>query len=178
MNTSPSRRGGILMGLLITAATLVCVAMIVGFQVARSVHVNTVETGGGKDVSIQTPAGSFSIHAHDNAGTWFVDVPPYPGARQMKSNGGGAEFEWTSDDGREQKSFAVAGGEMITSDSAGKVFDYYHEKLPAWIVSHKRDGQIELKEPREGDSRRFIVIHEKFDGTHIGVASIGAPAAN
>jgi hypothetical protein len=165
------------MGLLLTAATLVCVAMIIGFSVARNVHVDSIRTGDGKDVSISTPAGNFSIRAHDHASVSMIDITPYPGAHQLKS-GGGAEFEWISGDGREAKNLTVAGAEMITSDSAGKVFDFYHERLPAWIVSHERDGKISLKEPKNGDGGRFIAIHEKSDGTHIGVASVGTAAAN
>jgi hypothetical protein len=164
------------MGLLLTAATLVVVAGIIAFSVARNVRVDTVHTDDGKQVSINTPAGSFSIRAHEKDGAWLVDIPKYPGAREKKS-GGGAEFEWTSNDG-DQKNFSVAGAEVVTSDSAEKVLDYYHDQLPAWIVSHNRDGKISLKEPGERDGGRFIVINEKFDGTHIGVASIGAPAAN
>src|ERR1019366_5039790 len=144
MKTSPSRRGGILMGLLLTAATLVCVAMIIGFPVTRNARVDTIRTGCGKDVSISTPAGNFSIRAHDHSGFSMAGITPYPGAHEVKSSGG-AEVEWTSQDGREQKNLPVAGAEMTTSDSASKVFDFYHERLPAWIVSHDRDGKISLK---------------------------------
>lgn len=177
MKISASTRGGILMGLLLAAATLVCVAMIIGFSVARNVRVDTIRTGDGKDVSISTPAGNFSIRAHDHDGVSMAGITPYPGAHGVKSSGG-AEFEWTSQDGREQKNLTVAGAEMITSDAASKVFDFYHERLPAWIVSHERDGKISLKEPKGDDGGRFVVIHEKSDGTHIGVASIGTAAAN
>jgi hypothetical protein len=178
MNTSRSERGGILAGLLITGAVLVCVAMLVGLNIARSVRVEKTPTADGEHVSISTPAGEFSIRAHKHGGMELVDIPHYPGARESK-HGGGAEFEWTSGDGREAKDFSVAGAEMITNDSASKVLDYYHERLPAWIVSHDHSGQVTLKEPNStDDSGRFIAIREKFDGTHIGVASVGAPAAN
>jgi hypothetical protein len=180
MNTFQQRRGGVLMGLLITVAVLACVGIAVGVGIARHVLVNVNSTGtaDGKDVAINVPGGSFTIRSHKNAGLDMVDIPRYPGARESKS-GGGAEFNWTSDDGRDDKSFAVAGAEMITHDPADKVLDYYHERLPMWIVSRKRNGQISLEEPgAHDDSGRFIVIHEKFDGTHIGVASIGTPAAN
>jgi hypothetical protein len=179
MRNSDSRRGGILMGLLLTAVTLVAIAVIVGFAVARNIRVDSVTTRDGDDVSIRTPAGNFSIRSHDHAGMSMVDVPHYPGAHEIKS-GGSADFEWTSDDGRDQKNFSVAGGEMITQDPASKVLDYYRDQLPAWIVTHGRDGQTSLKEPSrgEGTGRRFIVIHEKADGTHIGVASVGTAAAN
>jgi hypothetical protein len=183
MKTLPSpaarrnRRGGILMGLLVTAAALVCVAIVIGLAVARNVRVETFHGKDGNNVSINTPGGNFTIRAHDHDGKAFVDLPIYPGAKQVKSSGG-AEFEWTSGDGLEQKGFNVAGGEVITPDPASKVFDYYHTKLPSWIVSHERDGQIKLAESLEGDGKRFVIIHEKFDGTHIGVASIGTPAAN
>jgi hypothetical protein len=178
MKTSRSEHGGVISALLITVAVLACVAVVVGLTIARNIHIDTTRSEDGKNLSVNTPAGSFTMHAQNHTGMEMVDVPRYPGARES-GKGGGAEFQWTSNDGHDDKDFAVAGAEMITDDSASKVLDYYHERLPAWIVTHGRDGQISLKEPKEGgDSQRFIVIREKFDGTHIGVASIGAPAAN
>src|ERR1700686_623615 len=111
--TVNSRRGGILAGLLITMACLVCVAVIVGLSIARNVRVETRQGRNGEDVSIDTRAGHLRTHAHDQSGMGLVDVPSYPGARHKKSSGGGAVFEWTSNDGRNDKGFSVAGDEMI-----------------------------------------------------------------
>ena len=178
MKDSRSEHGGVILALLITVAVLACAAVVVGLTIARNIHIDSTPNEDGKNLSFNTPAGSFTLHTQKNTGMEMVDVPRYPGARELKK-GGGAEFEWTSNDGHDDKDFTIAGAEMITDDPPSKVLDYYHDRLPAWIVTHGRNGQISLKEPKEGDdSQRFIVIREKFDGTHIGVASIGTPAAN
>jgi hypothetical protein len=41
----------------------------------------------------------------------------------------------------------------------------------------ERDGAVRM-ELRDGGYKRIIGIHERHDGTHIGVASVGEPAAN
>ena len=176
MRTSDSRRGGIVWGLLITAAGLLCLAIVVGLAIARNVRVRTDTTRGGDNVSIETPAGNFSIQAH-NAGKDLVDIPSYPGARRKDHSGGGAVFKWTSNDDREDKGLTVAGEEMITSDSVDEVVKFYRTQLPAWVLSHDRDGAIHLKLDK-GGQKRFVAITAKSDGTHIGVASIGEPASN
>lgn len=177
MRTFHSRRGGILAGLVITFAALVCVALLIGFSVARNVRVNTIHGKDGDNVSIETPAGHFSIHAHDESGRALVDFPKYPGAWQKSHGGGGADFEWTSSNGRDDKAFAVAGSEMITSDPVDRVVDFYKAQLPNWIIADDKDGGFRM-ELSEGGYKRIVVIHSRHDGTHIGVATIGTPAAN
>jgi hypothetical protein len=176
MSISNSRRGGVLAGLLITAVGLVCIAVVVGLAIARNVRVRTWSARNGDDVSIETPAGKFSIHAHNQSGMAMVDVPVYPGSRRRHS-GGSAAFEWTSNDGREDKGLTVAGDEMITDDPVDRVVEYYESKLPSWVIANDRDGKFHM-ELAEGGYKRIIVIDGKHDGTHIGVATIGAPAAN
>ena len=120
MSNFGSRKGGILGGLLLTLVVLACVVVVIGLNVARSIRVNTVHTENGDNVSIDTPAGHFSVRAHDKSGIAVVDVPRYPGARQKPRNGGGAVFEWTSNDGQVEKGLTVAGEEMITDDPGAK----------------------------------------------------------
>jgi len=176
MSISNSRRGGILAGLLITALALVCVAVVVGIAIARNVRVESYSGRTGDNVSIETPAGKLSIRAHDQPGGALVDVPVYPGARQTHS-GGSAVFEWTSRSGGDDKGLSVAGNEMITSDPVDRVVEFYQSKLPSWVISNDRDGKVHL-ELAEGGYKRIVMINREHDGTHIGVATIGAPAAN
>ena len=176
MRTSASRRGGIVWGLLITAAGLLCLAVVVGLAIARNIRVRTDTTRGGDHVLIETPAGNFNLQAH-TAGKDLVDIPSYPGARHKDHSGGGAVFKWTSNDGREDKGLTVAGEEMITSDSVDDVVKFYRTQLPAWVLSHDRDGATHLK-LEKGGQKRFVAISAQSDGTHIGVASIGEPASN
>ncbi len=177
MSTFGSRRGGVLAALLITAAGMVCLAMVVGIAIARNVRVRTDSGRRGDNVSIETPAGKFTIHAHDESGMAMVDVPKYPGAWQAPHSGGSAVFEWTSNSGRDDKGLTVAGDEMITSDPVDRVVEFYQSKLPSWVIANDRDGKFHM-ELADGGYKRIIVIDGKHDGTHIGVATIGAPAAN
>jgi hypothetical protein len=171
-----ARRGGVLAGLLISGAVILCIVVASGMFVARSVKVHSAENGDGQDVSIDTPVGHLSVRAHDKAG-WASDVPIYPGARQAKDNGGNATVEWTTDTGKGDKGFSVEAAEMITPDSAAKVLDFYRTQLPAWVIAHEDDGAVRLQ-LTDGGYKRIVSIHRKHDGTHIGVASVGKPASN
>lgn len=171
------RRGGILSSLLFTCLALMLLAAFAGMYVLRNVRVDTTHAvGGGDDVSIRTPGGSFRIRAHEKLDPASLGVPLYPGAIRTKDSGG-ASFEWSSEDGGDDKAFAVAGASMITQDSPDKVLSFYKSQLPNWIVVNERGGATRL-ELREGGFRRIVAIHEKRDGTHIGVATVGAPGSN
>ena len=88
-----------------------------------------------------------------------------------------ATFEWTSPDGKQDKGMAVGGASLITEDPQSKVLAWYREQLPNWIVITDRDGSTRF-ELNKGGFKRMVIIHEKSDGTHIGVASVGDPASN
>src|SRR5947209_4046215 len=89
MRCCGSRRGGILVGLLVAGTVLTCVLIAVAFSVARNVQVRTAERIDGNDVSIDTPVGHLSVRAHENGGWAAADVPVYPGARSTKDHDGG-----------------------------------------------------------------------------------------
>lgn len=176
MKGSERRRGSVLRALLIVAAVVVTLMLAAGVFVARNVHVLTTHAEKGDDVSIETPAGKIKIRTSDRSGAALPDVPIYPGAVRTK-DGGGASFEWTSDDGQSDKRFAVQGADLITPDDVNKVLAYYRTQLADWIVSTDRDGSTKF-ERKQGGYRRFVNVRHKSDGTHIGVASAGEPAAN
>ncbi|HWF09830.1 MAG TPA: hypothetical protein VG297_15290 [Bryobacteraceae bacterium] len=171
-------RGGILTGLLITGAVGLCLLIACGLFIARNIRVTSRSNGyGGDNVWIDTPAGNFSIRAHEKDGKLPAGIPMYPGARLTHGSGGGAVFRWNSKDGNDDRGFAVAGAEMITGDPPSKVLDYYREQLPEWIVVTEHDGATQF-ELQEGGYKRIVGIHAQYDGTHIGVASVGEPASN
>jgi hypothetical protein len=172
-----SQRGGILFGLLMSGVVIVCLALACGLFIARNIRVQTTARDGGKYVSIDTPGGQLSIHAHEKAGSAATGVPLYPGARSEDHSGGDAVVEWNSNNGGKDAGFSLTASEMVTSDSLAKVVDYYRNQLPNWVVVKERDGAVRM-ELREGGYKRIIGIHERYDGTHIGVASIGEPASN
>jgi hypothetical protein len=176
MRTSDLRRGGIVGGLLLTVLAIAVLAILAVSYIARNVRINTISRNGRDDVSIETPGGKISVRAHENLDPAAFGVPVYPGARRAK-NGGGAVFEWTSSDGKTDKGLSVAGADLITDDPASKVVGYYRNQLPNLLVVTERDGATRL-EYNDGGLKRIIVVHEKDDGTHIGVASVGEPASN
>lgn len=171
-----SRRGGIITGMLAAVAVLVCAALALALYIVHNVRIEGAKGLHGENVSIETPAGTFSVRAHEKISPDLAGIPAYPGARHTKKSGG-AVLEWTSRDGGEQKGMTVAGSEMITPDPASKVVDYYREQLPDWVVVQQRDGTTRIELSEHG-YKRIIAIKERWDGTHIGVASIGEPVAN
>jgi hypothetical protein len=172
-----SRHGGVLFGLLMSALVIVCLLIAGGLFIARNVRVETAARNGGDYVSIDTPAGNLSIHAHEKPGSAAADVPFYPGARSARDSGGDAVIEWNSNNGKDNSGFSLTASEMVTSDSLDKVVDYYRAQLPNWAIVNERGGAVRL-ELREGGYKRIVAIRERHDGTHIGVASVGEPASN
>jgi hypothetical protein len=181
MRSDSARRGGILLGLLMTAVVIVCLAIASGIFIARNVRVDTRARNDGDYVSIETPAGHLTVHAHDKLGSAATDVPLYPGARIAKDSGGDAVVEWSSSIGADRdgnsRGFSLSASETVTSDPLDKVLDYYRAQLPNWMIVNERHGAVRL-ELREGGYKRIIAIHDQRDGTHIGVASVGEPASN
>ena len=170
-----SSRDGRIGGCFISLIVLGCIAFGVVFFL-RNLRVVKTHRTSGDDVAIDTPAGRFEIRAHKDLDPAALGVPVYPGAERTK-DGGGATFEWQSRDGKEDKGLSVSGGEVLTQDSASKVLEYYRTQLPNWVITQNHDGstQFELK---DGGYKRIVVVREKFDGTHIGIANVGEPASN
>lgn len=171
-----SRRGGIIFRFLLFLALLFVLATFAGVKLIHSVHLRTMTRNSGDDVSLETPAGSFRVRAHEKMDPAAFGIPVYPGARRTDSSGG-AEFEWISADGRDDKDVSVAGAEFITPDAASKVIDFYRGQLSNVIVIKERGRSVRLEYTDQG-AKRIIGIHEKNDGTHIGVAAIGGAASN
>ena len=174
---SDSRRGGILGGLLVVLAVVVCVAVVGGVMIARNVRIQTGSSRGSDDVLIQTPVGEFSIQGKSDTPRALIDIPAYPGARRKPHSSGGAVFQWTPSDGDRGGGLTVSGEEFITQDPVDEVIRFYKSQLKTWTVTNDRDGAAHM-ELDKGGYKRLVVISVKSDGTHIGVASIGEPASN
>ena len=174
--TKDPRRGGILGGLLFTVFAIFVLLVAGGLFIARNVRIQTTHGHGGDNVSIESPGGHLSIRAHEDLDPAVIGLPVYPGARRKKDSRM-ATFEWTSPDGKQDKGMAVGGASLITDDPQSKVLAWYREQLPNWIVITDRDGSTRF-ELNKGGFKRMVIIHEKSDGTHIGVASVGDPASN
>ncbi len=164
-----------------SALIVVCILTFAGIYVARNIRVVAHDRANDGDVSIDVPGGHLDVHAHSMSGRVVPGIPLYPGARERKDSGGDAVVEWTSNrSGKEgsagDRGFAVSASDMITDDPVDKVADFYRRQLPNWLVTHEgREVHMEL---HDGGYKRIIAIEAKHDGTHIGVASFGEPAAN
>jgi hypothetical protein len=176
MSKPSTRRGGVLSGLLFMFLAIIVLAIATGLYIARNVRVQTTHRHGGDDVSIETPGGRINIRAHEDLDPAAVGIPIYPGATRRKDSGV-ASLEWASADGTVEKGVSFAGAGLYTPDPEFKVLEYYRTQLPGWLVVTDRDGSTRF-EFRKGGYKRMIAIHEKNDGTHIGIASIGDPASN
>jgi len=173
MSASNSRRGGILFALSVVTLGIAGLIGVTAFLLFRNVHVYT--RGFEPDrISIDTPAGSLDIARHSGFDASQAGVPVYPGAHPRNS-GGSAVVEWTSRNGKEDKGFSVS--EFVSPDPFDKVVEYYRGKLPDWSFEREHDGSVKF-ELDERDGKHFIGIERKDDGTHIGLASVGDPAAN
>lgn len=176
MKTSPSRRGGIISGLLFAGLMVFLAMLVAGIVVTRSVRVKTTDGRNGADVAIETPAGRLNIRARDHMSPALTGVPVYPGA--YRTNGsGGANIEWSSADGNTDKNLYVVGGEFRTKDPASDVVEFYRKQLPSLMIVSERDRTTRL-EYKQGGIKRIISINEKNGETRIGVASIGGRESN
>jgi len=176
MQNSHSCRGGVIFRFLLFCVLLIFLASLAGVRVMRNIHFRKVSHNGGDDVALDTPAGSFRIRAHEKMDPAAVGVPIYPGARRTDSSGG-AEFEWISADGRDEKGMSVSGASFITTDPASKVIEFYRGQLSNLVVIREHGRRTRLEYTKHG-LKRIIAIHEENDGTHIGVAAVGPPASN
>lgn len=179
MDLRNSRRGGILLGLLLTAVVAFCLVVAFGIYIATQVKVSSHDRPGGGDVSIDLPGGAhFAVHGHEKSGSAMAGLPVYPGSRPDPDNSsGGAVIEWSSDRTGKDGGIAVDASGMITDDPVDKVADFYRRQLPNWTFVTRRNGEVNM-ELQEGGYKRIIGIDEKHGHTHIGVATIGKPASN
>jgi hypothetical protein len=165
---------------LYSAFAVLAVIVLVGagaVYVARSIRVTATKGSRGDNVSIEVPGGRLDIRGHEKLDPAALGVPIYPDA-QRSGEKGGATFEWSSEDGKEDKSTAIAAADYVTSDSADKVLAWYRDHLPNWVVTTDRSGNNAFFHLTKDGYKRMIAIREKSDGTHIGVAAIGEPASN
>jgi len=169
------RHGGALAAVLIAMAVVVAVGLIAaigaGLYIARNVTVR--EARGGKIV--ETPFGSVRVREGGRFDPAHFGVPVYPGAERSEDNRKLASFEF--DFGDTHQEFSVIAAEYTTLDSADRVMAWYRDKLPHWLFAERGHGRVRF-ELTEGGHKRIVAIREHGGRTHIGLASVGAPASN
>jgi|SRR5277367_4898528 len=162
---------------LITIAVVVvggiAILALSGLYLARHIRVQESGTGDKKTVNIDTPMGAITVHENKGLNPERVGIPIYPGATREDDHGG-ADFQ--IDAGNLHKDVTVTGATYYTDDAVDKVRDFYEQKFPDRRGLWKGgDFQIEV---RDGLQKRFISIKREGDHTRIGLAAVGAPAAN
>ena len=176
MQSVHSCRGGVIFRFLLFCLLLIFLASLAGVRVMRNFHIRKVSHNGGDDVAFETPAGSFRVRAHEAMNPAAIGVPVYPGARRTDKSGG-AEFEWVSADGRDEKGMSFVGAKFITTDPPSKVIEFYRGQLSNLAIIKEHGKKVRLEYTEHG-IKRIIGIQEENDGTHIGVAAVGPPASN
>lgn len=179
MNRNSPERGGVLAGIvlsfLILGALAVAGIFMAGMYLADNIHVQKTRGANGETVQVETPIGSMRVQEHKKLDPKLIGVPVYPGATREDSEGGAASFDFNFDS--THKGFTVLAAEYSTDASIDKVKDFYHRELPHWIISKARHGSVQMEYTEEG-YKRIVALSEKYGRTHIGLASIGEPAAN
>ena len=174
---SINRRGGALAGILIGILVLVVVAAaglgLAGLYIARNVKVTEKDVHG-EQTTVETPFGTLRVRERTRLDPKQLGIPVYPGAIRQDDNKL-ASFEF--DAGDTHKAISIAGAEFSTPDSVDKVREFYRNELPRWMFTEKRHGGVQF-EFTEGGYRKIIALRERHGETHIGLASIGEPAAN
>jgi hypothetical protein len=176
MRCSP-RHGGVVAGVLIGLLVLVVVVgaglMLTGMYVAKNVKVIHKDLHG-EQTTVETPFGTLRVRERARLDPRQMGMPVYPGATRVDDNKL-ASFEF--DAGDTHKAISIAGAEFTTTDSFEEVRDFYRQELPHWMVAAKPNGGVQF-EFTQGGYRKIIAIHHRDGETHIGLASIGEPAAN
>ncbi len=172
---SRNSRGGALAAVLIglAAVAVLAVAGLIVFGAWFSSHTRVVQSHG--KVDVETPFGSVRVKRQAGADARLFGVPVYPGATRSDDHRKVASVEL--DLGREHNELTIVAAEYTTLDSADKVAEFYKANLTNWIVKKSRHGGWELR-IHEGGNERVVVIRERGGLTHIGLASVGEPAAN
>jgi len=179
MRRNNSQSGGVLAGvlaaILILAALAVVGVFMAGIYVAENIHVKKSRGTDGETVNVETPIGSMRVREHRRLDPRLIGVPLYPGAAREDHDSHGASVDFSFDE--DHKQFTILGAEYTTDDPIDKVEDFYRRELPHWMISQSRHGKLQMEYTHDG-YKRFVVISEKEGRTHIGLASLGEPAAN
>jgi hypothetical protein len=178
MNRNNSQRGGVLAGVLAAFLILAALALVgvflAGIYFADNIHVEKIRGEKGDTVRVDTPVGSLRVQERKKLDPKLIGVPVYPGAiREDENHAASIDFSFDST----HKEFTVLAADYSTRDSVDQVKEFYHRALPHWMISQKRDSNVRMEYTEDG-YKRIIAITERDGRTHIGLASLGEPAAN
>lgn len=170
------QRGGAIVKVLIGLTLVVglLAAAGIGLAVYMARHIAVKERG--NNVRVETPFGSLRVARNAHVDARQFGIPLYPGAARVEDHRKLASVEFDlGDDGR--NAFTVMAAEYTTTDSADRVAAFYREKFPSCVFKQKAGREWEIYLNEQG-FKRIVSIRETQGRTHIGLASIGEPAAN
>jgi hypothetical protein len=170
----PKRNDAVLWIIAIVAGgfvVLVLGGLLVASMFIRRVHVND----SGKQVEIETPAGSLRVNGEQVHST---GLPVYPGAEPVKSEGAALELSAATG-----AALGIATEKYSTSDDLDQVSAWYQQKLgPGYKrEEHGSAGHREHVSSdadvafvyEKGDTNRIVALRKKSEGVEIELLSIG-----
>src|ERR1700690_3340109 len=150
---------------------LVLGGLLVASMFIRRVHVND----SGKQVEIETPAGSLRVNGEQIHST---GLPVYPGAEPVKSEGAAVELSAATG-----AALGIATEKYKTSDDLDQVSEWYQQKLGQGYKreEHGSGGHREhvssdadvAFEYEKGDTDRIVALTKKSDGVEIELVQVG-----
>jgi zinc ribbon protein len=135
---------------------------IIGYRIAKSSHVSQK----GDNVKVDTPFGSFSANDPEET-VKELNVELYPGA-QVQKNG--------------TATITIAGIHTVTanfesSDSVGKVCDFYKEKFPSAQVSSSDQSRCSIVSNEQGNSTT-VSVQSSGDGSRFQIVAVTKKSSN
>lgn len=178
MAPAPPRTGShiLLIVLMLLALVIVVTLSTVWFGLrflSQGIHVSTdAGPNGRREVSIQTPVGTFQ--AGKNVNVESIGLPVYPGSTRVEDNNSVSLNMSLFDDKKVQVSVV----KFETQDPFDKVRDYYKLKLGSQITKETDrdpDGKTVFEIKRD-DISRVVVLQPHGMGTMIVLVRAGAGA--
>jgi hypothetical protein len=166
---APSRVLPIILLSLALIVVLSALAVWIGLRVlSHAVRVRVDEgKGGNKEVSIQTPVGSFE--AAKGVDEARLGLPIYPGAKQMKDAAATVNFSF----GGETNMHLVV-GKFETSDPIEKVTAFYRNRLGSQVTkfTEKNSEGKTLFEVKRPDQEKIVALKDEGSGTRLELVRV------
>ena len=139
--------------------------------IARQVGMDIRDTGGGKSVNIETPAGSLQVKTGE-IGEQELGLPIYPGARRQKKEGASISLEVPA-----EKTVRVVAAAFETDDPMEKVSEFYRWRLGGLVIERRNKDRLEFV-VESGGRKKVVGLRRKFGRTEIALANITEGGVN
>jgi hypothetical protein len=126
--------------------------------------------GGGKNVSVKTPVGTFEAHKDDEVNEAGLGLPIYPGAqRTHDEDSAGLSMQFP---GEQKLRLTVA--KFETTDDFDKVEKFYQDRIGAEVTKFtKKDAQGKtVFEIKSKDDEKVVALKSLMAGTRIEMVHV------